>query len=140
MSNATAKWFSEFAAAAAETDRFVGKPDHVALLAAGLIGEAGSIVAEFKKEQRELDAYPVYRNRMLEEVGDFLWYFSRLVSLLEPRFLDDIDRAQTPTAESVPGASRLTTFLQFGAAAGEILRAIALGEDRDEIADRKSVV
>ena len=41
MSAPPVRWLLEFAAAAERTDRFAGKPDHIALLAAGLIGEAG---------------------------------------------------------------------------------------------------
>ena len=54
-------WLTEFAQAAEKTDQFIGRYDHVALLAAGLLGEAGSVVAELKKEQREREAYPAHR-------------------------------------------------------------------------------
>ena len=53
------RWLLEFAALAEKTDRFAGKSDHAALLAAGLIGEAGSVVAELKKARREREAYPI---------------------------------------------------------------------------------
>jgi NTP pyrophosphatase (non-canonical NTP hydrolase) len=116
-------WLPDFAAAAERTDRFAGKADHVALLAAGLVGEAGSVVAELKKERRELDAYPVYRNRMLEEIGDFLWYYVRLVSVLAPGILDELQASQ-PTSEQASNSPRLSVFLHFGAAVGDVLRSI----------------
>ena len=50
----------------------------MALLATGLFGEAGSVLAELKKTVRERGAYPSYQNRLTEEVGDLLWYFARL--------------------------------------------------------------
>ena len=55
------KWLIEFSEAAAKTDRLIGHRNHVALLAAGLMGEVGSILAKVKKSKRERDAYPVYR-------------------------------------------------------------------------------
>jgi NTP pyrophosphatase (non-canonical NTP hydrolase) len=131
MSDATDSWLLEFSAAAERTDRFAGKPDHVALLAAGLIGETGSVVAELKKERRELDAYPVYRNRMLEEVGDFLWYYIRLVSVVAPRLLDELQGIRVP-AEHASSSPRLSVFLQFGTAVGDLLRSIDSGSEAAE--------
>ena len=63
-------WLTEFATSAERTDRFLGNDDHPALLAAGLMGEAGSILSELKKEKREREAYPAYRRKMEEEIGD----------------------------------------------------------------------
>ena len=51
-------WFTDYRKAAERTDRLTGRPDHVALLAAGLFGECGSVLAELKKVERETDAYP----------------------------------------------------------------------------------
>jgi NTP pyrophosphatase (non-canonical NTP hydrolase) len=120
MNEVTARWLQEFAAAAERTDRFAGNPDHAALLAAGLIGEAGSVVSELKKERREREAYPVYRNRMIEEVGDFLWYFVRLVAVVAPGLLDELEVGEEdehPTTSS----PRLSAFLDLGAAVGDVL-------------------
>src|SRR6516225_1247293 len=97
MSESDMRWLVEFAAIAEKTDRFAGADQHVGLLAAGLMGEAGSVLTELKKEQRERDAYPAYRRKMLEEVGDFLWYFVRLVCLTTPRLLKQLE--PPPTSE-----------------------------------------
>ena len=132
MSDASSSWLLEFAAAAERTDRFAGKSDHVALLAAGLLGEAGSIIAELKKERRELNAYPVYRQRMLEEVGDFLWYYVRLVSVLTPGLLRELQGNQLP-AEPISNGPRLSVFLKFGAAVGDVLRSISGGSGASEV-------
>ena len=77
-------WFTDYRKAAERTDRLTGRPDHVALLAAGLFGECGSVLAELKKVERETDAYPRDRNTLTEEIGDVLWYFARLVGMLDP--------------------------------------------------------
>jgi NTP pyrophosphatase (non-canonical NTP hydrolase) len=117
-------WLQEFAAAAAKTDRFTGKSEHAALLAAGLFGEAGSVVAELKKARREREAYPVYRERMVEEVGDFLWYFVRLTAVAAPDLLAEL---QMPSKIVLPAAAgpQLTVHLDFGAAVGEVLAAVS---------------
>lgn len=117
-------WLLEFAACAAKTDKFNGKPDHAALLAVGLIGEAGSVVAELKKKCRERDAYPVYRERVVEEIGDFLWYFVRLSAVTAPGLLEALpepDKVVHPVADDL----QLPRHLDFGAAVGEVLAAVS---------------
>lgn len=127
-------WLLEFAAAAAKTDSFAVKMDHAALLAAGLIGEAGSIVAELKKAHREREAYPVYRERMMEEVGDFLWYFVRLASVVAPGLLDELQVSDPVPLPEAHGA-QLGSHLEFGASVGEVLSAIS-SPNQDDIARR----
>lgn len=127
-----APWLQEFAATAAKTDSFTGKPDHTALLAAGLIGEAGSVVSELKKARRERDAYPVYRERMVEEVGDFLWYFVRLAAVVAPALLEELPVAGTSVLPAAEGP-QLTAHLDFGASVGQVLGAIS-ASNYDDIA------
>lgn len=119
----TSGWLHSFAAEAEHTDRFLGKPEHPALLAAGLIGEAGSVVAELKKERREREAYPVYRNRMLEEVGDFLWYFVRLAAVVAPGMIDEL-AGEGESASPTTSGPCLSAFLDFGAAVGAVVASI----------------
>ena len=133
-------WLLAFAATAELTDRFVGRTDHLDLLAAGLSGEAGSVIAELKKERREREAYPVYRHRMLEEIGDFLWYYVRLVSIVERELLDGLGTCPCQFLEARRGrrTCSLTLFLRFGAAVGDLLGAVAIGvpERSTELAAR----
>ena len=44
-------WLTSFAEQAALSDQVRGRGNHVLLLAAGLYGEAGSVLAELKKSQ-----------------------------------------------------------------------------------------
>lgn len=120
-------WLKEFAALAVKTDSFMGKPDHAALLAAGLFGEAGSVVSELKKARRELQAYPVYRERMVEEVGDFLWYFVRLASVVTPGLVDELPTAEKLVAPAADGP-QLMGHLEFGAAVGQVLSAVSASQ------------
>src|SRR6266508_1203852 len=116
-------WLIAFSEAAAKTDRLVGNPNHVALLAVGLMGEIGSILAEVKKARRERDAYPVYRKKLLEETGDSLWYYIRLVSILDPKLLSTLDIGSEST-QVERSTECLFTFLQLGEQVGALLAAI----------------
>jgi NTP pyrophosphatase (non-canonical NTP hydrolase) len=118
-------WLTDFAESAERTDRFTSHPDHVELLATGLFGEAGSVLAELKKVHRERDAYPAYQRRMLEEVGDFLWYYVRLVSVLDRELLSSLE--SNPSGDAHRNHPPLSTFLDFGATVGDVLRAITKG-------------
>jgi NTP pyrophosphatase (non-canonical NTP hydrolase) len=107
------------------------------LLAAGLIGEAGSIVAEQKKVSREEDAYPVYRQRMQEEIGDFLWYFVRCAYVLDPSLIAELQsRPQAEVAKD--SQSPLPAILDFGQAVGRILVCVKRPASLEET--RKSVM
>jgi len=46
----------------------------------GLIGEAGSVITELKKNLRDGNAYTNYKNKLREELGDVLWYISTIAS------------------------------------------------------------
>lgn len=46
----------------------------------GLFGEVGSLLSALKKKQRDKDAYVAYRDAVIEELGDVLWYFSSTAS------------------------------------------------------------
>ncbi|SDJ01683.1 hypothetical protein SAMN05216588_1349 [Pseudomonas flavescens] len=58
-----------------DTDRLSDKPWH--LLSFGLYGEVGSILSVSKKAYRENAAFDQDKS-LVEELGDALWYFSRL--------------------------------------------------------------
>lgn len=46
----------------------------------GLIGEAGSVITELKKNLRDGTAYTNYKNKLKEELGDVLWYISTIAT------------------------------------------------------------
>ncbi len=111
-------WLTSYSAAAELTDNFRGRQDHLHLLAAGLLGEAGSIVAEIKKINREAGAYPSYRQRLTEELGDFLWYFVRIISVCDRGLLDNL----RPLKENrSSGELDIRAALDLGAAVGRVL-------------------
>ena len=127
-------WLIEYSKSAKRTDQLVDKPNHALLLAAGLFGEAGSVLAELKKQQRETDAYPAYRNRLVEEVGDCLWYLARLSAILDPSALNSANkRAQ---AQSGRSQGSLADGVALGVAAGELLSAM---QNRDGMGSGKEL-
>ncbi len=119
-------WFRRYCEDAERTDQLATNPRHVELLAAGLFGETGSILAELKKRDREREAYPFYQERLVEEIGDFLWYFARLTTVLVPSMVEGLDdpagREASPAENDPAGA------LALGAAAGGLLG--SLQQDR----------
>jgi len=118
------QWLTNYSRAAAHTDRFQDRSDHLLLLATGLYGEAGSILAEIKKMQREAKAYPGYRKRVLEEFGDFLWYYVRIAMLSDRRILHPLPPA-TGRIRAKPRT--LKAALDLGASVGHVLHLVKKG-------------
>ena len=111
-------WLTEYSKAAARTDRLAGKPNHTQILAAGLFGEAGSVLAELKKEDRETQAYPAYRNRLVEELGDLLWYLVRFSTVAASFELASLDPPVDPPQQR--NERVLEHALALGAVIGEL--------------------
>lgn len=122
-------WLTEYCKAAERTDQLIGQPNHALLLAAGVFGEAGSILAELKKRRRETGAYPASRNRLVEEIGDCLWYLSRLSAVLDPCVVQSLDKR----TQSLPRQNHdlLTNAVAFGVTAGELLSALKNRNGKD---------
>ena len=127
---ARVSWFTEYRRAAARTDQLAGRHDHVALLAAGLFGECGSVLAELKKVERETGAYPLDRNRLTEEVGDLLWYFARLVSQLDSSEVQNFDGSQDSALRLTSGDA-MAQALSLGGAVGGLLAKLGDGGSTD---------
>jgi len=69
-----------------KTDRFL-KTDLKPILF-GLYGEVGSMMSAFKKYQREKKAYVGYKDAVVEELGDALWYFTALCRRMDVNISD----------------------------------------------------
>ena len=124
-------WLTEYSEAAKYTDQLIGKSDHTELLAAGLFGEAGSVFAEIKKKGREMKAYPAYRHRLIEEVGDLLWYLTRLSTILSPCALNEM--LLSVESDPLQCDDALTNAFVLGDAAGSLFSALRQG-DKDAAA------
>ena len=66
----------DYQSAAGETDILVA--DDLVLPMLGLAGEVGSLVAEYKKRQRDHTGYRAFPDEVREELGDLLWYLATL--------------------------------------------------------------
>lgn len=124
-----ASWFVPYREGAARTDRLAGKPRHVELLAAGLFGEAGGILAELKKRSREDAAYPVDPDRLGEEFGDFLWYFARLTTVLKSFDVTKLDDAAADQERS--NGDAVGNALALGAAVGALIGTLGRESNAD---------
>ncbi len=65
----------------------------------GLFGEAGSLLSELKKKQRDADSYIGYQHSVIEELGDVLWYLSTTATRAGLRLGDLGQRATSPSRE-----------------------------------------
>jgi len=79
----------------------------------GLAGEAGTLLTEYKKWLREGAAYQIFKDRVVEELGDILWYVANIACKedldLEVVAKENLKKAKSrwlpvPTAE--PGRLR----------------------------------
>lgn len=77
----------EFVEQVERTDR---RPDSEKLRIAvlGVFGELGSLMSEIKKGAREGASYVSFRNTLVEEAGDLLWYFGALAKTLDWKLQD----------------------------------------------------
>ena len=73
--------FDEYQRIAQETDQ---KPDSsndaLVMSLLGLVGEAGSLLAEYKKRMRDGAAHQGFRSDVGEELGDLLWYIANIAT------------------------------------------------------------
>ncbi len=133
------------------TDRM---PEGLSFPLLGLFGEAGSLLSELKKKQRDSDSYFGYQQSVIEELGDILWYFSRLASraqitlpVLASRISDggsndsvpDItfSRLQPTLSVSGPDAEAVfeTTLIRLAGEVGKLIADFSAGQIADGSGD-----
>jgi NTP pyrophosphatase (non-canonical NTP hydrolase) len=79
MTSQSALAMDDFQTQAFRTDQNArGGMDGLRFPLLGLFGEAGSLLSALKKKQRDRAAYVGYRESVIEEFGDVLWYFSNI--------------------------------------------------------------
>lgn len=90
----------EFTQQVVRTDRRPA-PEKLRIAILGIFGELGSLMSEVKKGAREGPSYVSYRNTLVEEAGDLLWYFAALSLTLGWRLSELISAAiNSPVQET----------------------------------------
>src|SRR5437899_12277101 len=88
---------AEFEAQAAATDQLNPNDAETPLL--GLVGEVGSLLSALKKKRRDTDAFFGYHEAVVEELGDVLWYISRVAQHGGTSLAETLARIANRTAE-----------------------------------------
>lgn len=131
-------WLVHYAENATLTDQLTHKgKDHVMILGLGLMGEAGSISSEVKKKRREGDAYPDVKEKLKEEIGDFLWYFVRTVTLRNARLLTTL--SENDYEQTSPHNNNLNKYLDLGVAVGQLLQTLQLPAEGGSVKFRSEI-
>jgi NTP pyrophosphatase (non-canonical NTP hydrolase) len=88
---------AEFEGQAAATDQL--NPDDSETPLLGLVGEVGSLLSALKKKRRDTDAFFGYHEAVVEELGDVLWYVSRVAQRGGTSLAEALARVAGSTAE-----------------------------------------
>lgn len=72
----------EYQAVAAETMQFDKRGASASsIVMLGLNGEVGELSTEYKKKLRDGESYTIFKEKLIEEIGDIIWYISCLATL-----------------------------------------------------------
>lgn len=72
---------NEYQARSAETAQFnKSTNDAISISLLGLSGEVGELLTEYKKKIRDGDSYKIFKEKIVEELGDILWYLSSIAT------------------------------------------------------------
>lgn len=85
---------AEYQRLAQQTDKQKGDNEREALIVPllGLAGETGTLLSAYKKWLRDGDAHRLFKDRVIEDLGDVLWYLANLADKFGVS-LDDVARA-----------------------------------------------
>lgn len=73
--------FDEYQTRAQETDQKPGdSQDALVMALLGLVGEAGTLLSEYKKRMRDGEAHRGFQSQVGEELGDILWYVANIAT------------------------------------------------------------
>ncbi|WP_061216423.1 nucleoside triphosphate pyrophosphohydrolase family protein [Leptospira santarosai] len=115
----------EYIKKANKTDKFISDKNHLEYLISGLFGEAGGILAELKKLERDKETYSDFKERLLEEIGDFLWYFVRISSTVYPEILKLCSLKNK--FRKIKSTGSIYIFLNFAQAVGNVISSMRSG-------------
>jgi NTP pyrophosphatase (non-canonical NTP hydrolase) len=91
--------FTHYQIEAAKTDRHPGENDvAIQIPMLGLAGEVGTLLSQYKKYLRDGDAHQLFKDKIVEELGDILWYASNVATKFH---IDLADVARRNLAKTV---------------------------------------
>lgn len=71
-----------YQAEAADTMQFdKSNQSALSIVMLGLIGEVGSLSTEYKKKLRDGEKYALFKEKLVEEIGDVIWYLSSIATI-----------------------------------------------------------
>lgn len=100
---------ADYAKQAAKTDQRRGARA-LGFSMLGLFGEAGSLLSEAKKKQRDSASYLGYADAVAEELGDVLWYLAAISRRTRFSLADIAAAAIRHDSEWVAGGNNALTF------------------------------
>ena len=100
---------ADYAKQAATTDQRRGA-NALGFSMLGLFGEAGSLLSEAKKKQRDPASYLGYAEVVAEELGDVLWYLAAIARRSRLALADIAAAATHPEAKWKTGGNEALTF------------------------------
>lgn len=106
---------NEYQRVASKTMQFEkGDENARAISLLGLSGEIGELSTEYKKDIRDGDKYKIFREKIIEELGDILWYISTLATLENIELNDILDKNIEKTQERWHDLPELSGFPDDG--------------------------
>jgi len=90
----------DYQAKAAETLQFDSNSnDAISISLLGLSGEVGELSTEYKKKIRDGDSYKIFQEKIIEEIGDIMWYLTSIATHEGIEFSEILRKNLIKTAE-----------------------------------------
>lgn len=72
----------DYQAEASETMQFEKTEESaLSIVMLGLVGEVGSLSTEYKKKLRDGSNYALFKEKLIEEIGDIIWYLTTIATI-----------------------------------------------------------
>lgn len=83
---------NDYQAQATDTMQFEKSSDKAISIALfGLSGEVGELATEYKKRLRDGDNYKIFKEKLMEEIGDIMWYLSSIATIENMQLSDALE-------------------------------------------------
>ena len=132
---------AEYQKLSADTDRNREHEDGLVIALLGLVGEAGSLLTEYKKRLRDGDSHSGFTSQVGEELGDLLWYLATIANRcglsLEEIATKNLDKTR---ARWLPPDQRAPLFDEDRAPGEQLPRQFEYRYEYREVDGKKKVV